>query len=107
MHLVGDNHTLLIIEKEAMAPCTYVRHALSMAPHGHIRFESLKFADIDGPAPINGIPPAKPCASGTWTSWPTAKVSYGLVKRMWLCHTSRCLITDRPELVPRSSTLMR
>ena len=55
MHLVGDNHTLLIIEKEAMAPCTYVRHTIGVALDSHTHFRSLEFTDIDGPAPINSL----------------------------------------------------
>jgi hypothetical protein len=42
-----------------MAPCTYVRLALSTAPDGRIRFGSLEFTDIDGPAPVNSILPGQ------------------------------------------------
>jgi hypothetical protein len=38
-----------------MAPCTYVRLALGMAPDGRICFRSLEFTDIDGPAPVNSL----------------------------------------------------
>ena len=38
-----------------MAPCTYVGLALGAAPGGRIRFESLEFADINGPAPVDGL----------------------------------------------------
>ena len=55
----------VVAEKEAMAPCTYVGLALGTAPGGCIRFGSLKFTDIDGPAPVNGLLPAKPCTLGT------------------------------------------
>jgi hypothetical protein len=49
----------LIVEKEAMAPCTYIELALGSAPGGRIRFESLKFTDIDGPTPVNGLLPGQ------------------------------------------------
>jgi hypothetical protein len=38
-----------------MAPYTYVRLALGMAPGGRIRFGSLEFTDIDGPATVNSL----------------------------------------------------
>ena len=38
-----------------MAPYTYVRFALGMAPSGHIHFGSLEFADINGLAPVDGL----------------------------------------------------
>ena len=38
-----------------MAPYTYVRLALGVAPSGRIHFRSLEFANIDGPTPINGL----------------------------------------------------
>ena len=42
-----------------MAPCTYVRHTLGVAPSVRIRFGSLKFTDIDRPAPIDGFLPSQ------------------------------------------------
>jgi hypothetical protein len=42
-----------------MAPCTYVGLALSVNPSGRISFESLEFANIDGPAPVNGLLPGQ------------------------------------------------
>ena len=42
-----------------MAPCTYVGLALGAAPGGRIRFESLEFADINGPAPVDGLLPGQ------------------------------------------------
>jgi hypothetical protein len=56
---VGDSRALLIIEKEAMAPYTHIGLTLGAAPGGYIRFESLEFADIDGPAPVNGLIPGQ------------------------------------------------
>jgi hypothetical protein len=50
-----DSRALSIIEKEAMAPCTYVELALGVASSGPIRFGSLKFADINGPAPKDDL----------------------------------------------------
>ena len=38
-----------------MAPCTYVGRALGMPPYGRIHFGSLEFANVHGPAPIDGI----------------------------------------------------
>ena len=38
-----------------MAPCIYVELALGAAPDGRIHFESLEFANIDGPAPIDSL----------------------------------------------------
>jgi hypothetical protein len=38
-----------------MAPCTHIRLAFGAAPGGRIRFGSLEFANIDGPAPVNGL----------------------------------------------------
>ena len=40
-----------------MAPCTYDGLALGVAPSSRIRSGSLEFADIDGPAPVNGLLP--------------------------------------------------
>jgi hypothetical protein len=42
-----------------MAPCTYVRLTLGAAPGSCIRFESLEFTDIDGPAPVDGLLPGQ------------------------------------------------
>jgi hypothetical protein len=42
-----------------MAPCTHIGLALSTAPSGHIRFGSLEFTDIDGPAPFDGLIPSQ------------------------------------------------
>ena len=42
-----------------MAPSTYVRFALSVAPSGHIYFRSLEFIDINGLAPIDGLLPCQ------------------------------------------------
>ena len=38
-----------------MSPFTYVGLALGVALGGCVHFGSLKFADIDGPAPVNGL----------------------------------------------------
>ena len=38
-----------------MAPCIYVGLALGTTPDGRIRFENLEFADINKPAPIDGL----------------------------------------------------
>ena len=51
---MGQSCTL-IVEMEVMAPCTYVGLALGVAPGGCISFGSLRFADIDGPAHVNGL----------------------------------------------------
>ena len=48
-----------IIEKEAMAPYTYAELALGVALSGCIHFRSLKFIDINGPAPIDGLLPGQ------------------------------------------------
>ena len=61
---VGDSRALSIVEKEAMAPCTYVGHALGMASGSRIYFESLKFTDINGPAPIDGLLPGQALCFG-------------------------------------------
>ena len=45
----------LIVEKEVMAPCTYVRLSLGTAPGGRIRYESHKFTDVDRPTPIDSL----------------------------------------------------
>ena len=42
-----------------MAPCTYVGLALGMAPGSRIRFGSLEFTDINGPAPVDGLLPGQ------------------------------------------------
>jgi hypothetical protein len=42
-----------------MAPCTYVGLALGAALSGRIRFGSLEFSNIDGPAPVNGLLPGQ------------------------------------------------
>jgi hypothetical protein len=42
-----------------MAPCTHIGLPLGVAPGGRIRFGSLEFADIDKPAPINGLIPGQ------------------------------------------------
>jgi hypothetical protein len=42
-----------------MAPCTYVGLALGVTLGGRIRFGSLEFSDIDGPAPVNGLLPGQ------------------------------------------------
>ena len=42
-----------------MAPYTHIGLALGVAPSGRIRFQSLEFADIDGPAPVNGLIPGQ------------------------------------------------
>jgi hypothetical protein len=42
-----------------MAPCTYLGLALGAAPDGRIGFRSLEFADIDGPAPTDGLLPGQ------------------------------------------------
>ena len=42
-----------------MAPCTYVGLALGTALGGRICFRSLEFANVDGPAPINGLLPSQ------------------------------------------------
>ena len=55
---VGDSRVLLIVKKEAMAPCTYVGLALGTAPGGRICFGSLEFTDINGPAPVDGLLPS-------------------------------------------------
>ena len=47
-----------------MAPCTYIRLALGMAPGGRIRFGSLEFADVDGPAPVKGLLPGQALCFG-------------------------------------------
>ena len=52
---VEDSRALSIIEKEAMAPCTYIRLTLGVAPGDRIRFRSLEFTDINGLAPIHGL----------------------------------------------------
>jgi hypothetical protein len=54
----GQSRTL-IVKKEVMAPCTYVGLALSEAPSGHILFGSLKFVNIDGPAPVDSLIPGQ------------------------------------------------
>ena len=46
---------LLIVEKEVMAHCTYVRRALDAALGGRIRFGSLEFANINRPAPVDDL----------------------------------------------------
>jgi hypothetical protein len=46
---VGGRSRTLLIEKEAMAPCTYVGLALGAAPISRIRCGSLKFIDANGP----------------------------------------------------------
>ena len=56
---VGDSHALSIVEKEVMAPCTYIRLALGTAPGGRIHFGSLEFADDDGLAPVNSLLPSQ------------------------------------------------
>ena len=38
-----------------MAPCTYIRLTLGVAPGDRIRFRSLEFTDINGLAPIHGL----------------------------------------------------
>jgi hypothetical protein len=62
---VEDSHTLSIVEKEAMAPCTYIELALGSALGGRIRFKSLEFTDIDEPAPVNGLLPGQALRLGT------------------------------------------
>ena len=47
-----------------MAPCTYVGLALGAAPSGRIRFGSLEFADVDGPAPVKGLLPGQALCFG-------------------------------------------
>ena len=42
-----------------MAPYTYVGLALDVAHGGRIHFESLEFADIDRPAPVNSLLPGQ------------------------------------------------
>ena len=49
----------MTIEKEAMAPCTYIGFALGAAPGGRIRFGCLEFANINGLAPIDGLLPGQ------------------------------------------------
>jgi hypothetical protein len=43
------------MEKEEMAPYTHIGLTLSTAPDGRIRFRSLELADVNGPAPVNGL----------------------------------------------------
>jgi hypothetical protein len=45
----------LVVEKEVMAPHTYIKLALGVALGGRIRFVSLELANINGPALVNGI----------------------------------------------------
>ena len=52
---VGDSRALSIVEKEVMAPFTYVGLALGASPGGRIRFRSLEFTDINRPAPVDGL----------------------------------------------------
>ena len=47
-----------------MAPCTYIGLALGVALDGRIYFRSIAFADIDGPAPINGLLPGQALCFG-------------------------------------------
>jgi hypothetical protein len=49
----------LVVEKEVMAPDTYVGLVLSAALGSRIRFGSPEFTDIDGPAPVNGLLPGQ------------------------------------------------
>ena len=48
-----------------MAPCTYVGLALYVAPGGRIRFGSLEFTDINGPALVNSLLPSQALCFGT------------------------------------------
>jgi hypothetical protein len=47
-----------------MAPYTHIGLTLGLALGGRIRFGSLEFADIDGPAPINGLIPSQALCFG-------------------------------------------
>jgi hypothetical protein len=70
-----------------MALCTYIGLALGSAPGGRIHFENLKFTDIDGPAPVNGLLPGQALCFGDmdfvtdhlgqlWLSEENAALSY-------------------------------
>jgi hypothetical protein len=52
---VGDSHALLIVMKEAMAPCTTGRLASGMARGGHIHHENYGFIGADGLASMPAI----------------------------------------------------
>ena len=83
-----------------MAPYTYVGLALGAAPGGRICFENLEFADINGPAPVDGLVPGQALRFGD------LDLVFDCLGQLRLSE-SRRLITDRPEPVLRSSTLMR
>ena len=84
-----------------MAPCTYVLHALGVAPGGRIHFKSLELADINGPAPVDGFLPGQALRFGD------LDFVVDRLGQLRLRHTSGRPITDRPEPVLRSSTPMR
>jgi hypothetical protein len=48
-----------LIEKEVVAPYTYIRLALGAALGGCIHFGSLEFADINEPAPVHSLIPSQ------------------------------------------------
>jgi hypothetical protein len=54
-HQVGDNRTLSIIEKEAMAPRTTGGLEGGMARGGHIHRKNYEFIDANGLAPASTI----------------------------------------------------
>ena len=54
----GQSRTL-VVEKEVMAPCTYVRLALAAVPSGCILFRSLEFADVNGSTFIDSLLPGQ------------------------------------------------
>jgi len=54
----GQSCTLLV-KKEAMAPCTYVRLSHGVAPDGLICFGSLKFTNTNRPMPAFNLLPGQ------------------------------------------------
>jgi hypothetical protein len=60
-----------------MAPCTYVRLALGVAPSDRIHFGSLEFANIDGPTLVNSLLPSQALRFGDLDFVTDTWVSYG------------------------------
>ena len=52
---VGDNHTLLIVEKEAMAPHTVSGLARRMAHGGHIHHKNREFIGVGWLVPTSAF----------------------------------------------------